>query len=123
MKDSHPLKTISLSLGVLTLLSVGFLLLWDVAPNVFPARAHDVLGALPLTLIAITYLIYQTVQKPRTGELLKAVLLATAFILWAANQFWPESSRATLFNDLAIALFVLDVFLIVVSGAKTPSSG
>ena len=122
MKDSLPLKTISLSLGVLTLLSVGFLLLWDVAPNVFPARAHDVLGALPLTLIAITYLIYQTVQKPRTGELLKAVLLATAFILWAANQFWPESSQATLFNDLAIALFVLDLFLIVVSRTKTSSS-
>jgi hypothetical protein len=114
MTNSRLLKTISVSLGVLTLISVGLLLVWDAVPSLFPARAHDVLGALPLALIVITYLVYQAVQKPRTSELLKAVLLAAAFLFWAANQFWPDSQRATLLNDLAIALFVLDVFLVVV---------
>lgn len=114
MKNSRPITTVSLWLALLTLTSVGLLLVWDAAPNLFPARAHDWLGALPLTLIAITYLIYQASQKPRASELLKAVLLSAAFLLWAANQYWPDSPRSTLLNDLAIALFVLDVFLIVV---------
>jgi hypothetical protein len=114
MTNSRLLKTISVSLGLLTLISVGLLLVWDAAPRLFPTRAHDFLGALPLALIAITYLLYQAVQKPRTSELIKAVPLAAAFLLWAANQFWPDSQQATLLNDLAIALFVLDVFLVVI---------
>ena len=118
--NSRLLKTISVSLAVLTLMSVGLLLVWDAAPRLFPTRAHGFLGALPLALIATTYLVYQAVQKPRTSELLKAVLLAAAFLFWAANQFWPDSQQATLLNDFAIALFVLDVFLVVI-GWPRPS--
>lgn len=100
--------------GVVTLASVLVLFVWDAFPRLFPARAHDVLGALPLALIAFAYLAYQTIRRPGPAELFKAILLAIAFFLWAANQFWPEAARATLFNDLAIALFVLDVFLVMV---------
>lgn len=106
-------RTVTLRLGQLTMVSVLLLMVWNVYPRAFPARAHDVLGALPLALIAGTYLLYQAVRRPRPAELLKAVVLAAAFLLWAANQFWPRASSATLWNDLAIALFVLDVFLVV----------
>jgi hypothetical protein len=119
-----PFNTLAVRLGQLTLISVGLLLIWDAFPKVFPPGAHDVLGALPLALIAVTYLIYQFVAKPNAAELLKAVLLAAAFLLWAANQFWPNSQRATLFNDLAIAFFVLDLFLVVVGwpgGSAAPA--
>jgi len=105
--------TVPLRFGQLTLVSVLLLIAWDVYPRAFPARAHDLLGAVPLALIAFTYLLYQAVRRPRPAELLKAMLLAAAFLLWAANQFRPQASAATLFNDLAIALFVLDVFLVV----------
>ncbi len=47
-------------------------------------------------------------------EMAKAIMLAAAFLFWAANQFWPSLPEATLFNDIAIALFVLDVFLVIV---------
>jgi hypothetical protein len=47
-------------------------------------------------------------------EFVKAVLLAMAFLFWAANQFWPDLRQATLFNDIAIALFVFDVFLVII---------
>jgi hypothetical protein len=103
-----------LVIGVLTLLSVAILLLWDLFPTRFPARAHDVLGALPLGAIALAYLVYQSVRRPSRGELLKATLLAIAFALWALNQLWPDLPQATLLNDLAIALFVLDLFLAIV---------
>ena len=102
-----------LRFGQLALVSVLLLIAWDAYPRAFPARAHDLLGAVPLALIAVTYLLYQAVRRPRPAELLKAMLLAAAFLLWAANQFRPQASAATLCNDLAIALFVLDVFLVV----------
>jgi hypothetical protein len=101
-------------LGGLALTSVAALLLWDASPALFPARAHNFLGALPLVLIAIAYLVYQFVRRPAPAELFKVSLLAIAFLFWAANQYWPASPYATLYNDIAIALFVLDIFFVMV---------
>jgi hypothetical protein len=101
-------------LGALTLASVAVLLVWDFAPGIFPPRTHNLLGALPLALIAIAYLVYQSIRRPGLAELFKALLLALAFLFWAANQYWPDSPRATLYNDVAIALFVLDVFFVLI---------
>ena len=42
--------------GVITLASVAVLLAWDAFPQLFPAKAHDVLGAFPLAMIAVAYL-------------------------------------------------------------------
>jgi hypothetical protein len=107
-------RAIPVFLGVITLAGVAVLLLWDVAPALFPARAHDLLGAFPLAMIAVAYLVYQSVHRPPPKEWLKAILLAIAFLFWAANQCWPDPHQATIFNDIAIALFVFDVFLVMI---------
>lgn len=107
-------RALAVGLAVLTLASVGVLLLWDIAPGLFPIRAHDFLGAVPLALIAVAYLAYQVAHRPPLRDLVKAILLAIAFLFWAANQLWPESTHATLYNDIAIALFVFDVFLVII---------
>lgn len=107
-------RALPVALGVITLASVVVLLAWDAFPGLFPARAHDALAAFPLAMIAFAYLAYQAAHRPARLEVVKAVLLATAFLFWAANQFWPDLRQATLFNDLAIALFVLDVFLVLI---------
>jgi hypothetical protein len=107
-------RALPVLLGVITLTGVAALLLWDVAPSLFPARAHDFLGAFPLAMIAIAYLVYQSVHRPSPKEWLKAILLAVAFLFWAANQCWRDPHQAIIFNDIAIALFVLDVFLVMV---------
>jgi hypothetical protein len=101
-------------LGAVTLADVVVLLVWDAFPGLFPARSHDVLAAFSLALIAVAYLIYQAAHRPPWREMAKAAMLAAAFLFWAANQFWPDLAEATLFNDIAIALFVLDVFLVMV---------
>jgi len=49
----------------------------------------------------------------------KAILLAIAFLFWSANQLWPNLSQATLCNDIAIALFVLGVFLVMIGWPAT----
>ena len=107
-------RALPMILGVVTLADVGVLLVWDAFPQIFPPRTHDYLGAFSLAMIAVAYLVYQAVHRPPIRELIKAVLLAIAFLFWAANQFWPDSPRTTLYNDIAIALFVLDVFLVII---------
>lgn len=107
-------RALPVILGVVTLAGVGVLLAWDVKPGLFPGRAHDVLAAFPLLMIAFAYLVYQSAHRPPFAELVKASLLAAAFLFWAANQYWPALRQATLFNDIAIALFVLDVFLVMI---------
>ena len=112
-------RAMSLVLGVLTLVSLGLLLAWNVNPKFFPIRAHGFLAAFPLAMIAISYLLYQSARRPSAKEFLKAMMLAVAFLFWAANQLWPDLPQATLFNDIAIALFVLDVFLVIIGWPTT----
>jgi hypothetical protein len=106
-------------LGAVALASVGVLLAWDAFPRLFPAKSHDFLGAFPLATIAFAYIAYQGAHKPARAELVKAILLAVAFLFWSANQLWPDLRQATLFNDVAIALFVLDVFLVMAGWPAT----
>jgi hypothetical protein len=103
----------SLLVGALALASVAILLIWDAAPNRFPSHAHDALGALPLALIALACVAHRASLRPTPAEIVKAIILAVAFLAWSANQLWPESPHATLLNDIAVALFVLDVYLAV----------
>ena len=110
----RPHRFLSVFLGVVTMAGVGLLLMWDALPQMFPARSHDFIASFPLALIAVAYIAYQAAHRPPAKEWLKAVLLAIAFLFWAANQLWPDLRQATLFNDIAIALFVLDVFLVIV---------
>jgi hypothetical protein len=93
---------------------VALLLATDLFSNILPAHMHGFVEATPLALIALVYLLYQSVHRPSVREWLKAILLAAAFLFWSANQFWPNPHQATVFNDLAIALFVLDVFLVII---------
>jgi hypothetical protein len=112
-------RAIPVILGIVTLVGVAVLLIWDKFPRLFPEKAHYLLAAFPLAMIALVYLIYQVTRRPPFAEFVKAILLAAAFLFWAANQFWPALPQATLFNDIAIALFVLDVFLVVIGWPNT----
>jgi hypothetical protein len=100
--------------GALMMVSVLALLGWNIVPSLLPPHSHALLGATPLALAALSGLVYQAARRPTPTEILKAAILAAAFLFWALNQLLPDSARAQQFNDLAIALFALDVFLTVV---------
>jgi hypothetical protein len=102
-------RTLLASAGVLALLSVGALLICDASPRHFPANVHDI----PLVLAAIAFLLLQAVRRARMAEWAKATILAMAFLFWGASQIWADRAIAMLFNDMAVALFVLDVVLVV----------
>ncbi len=102
------------ALGVITLTSLAPLIAWDASPELFPPRAHAFLAAVPLTMVALAYLIHQGTRRVASVEFVKAILTALAFVCWAINQLVPEYRYATLFNDVAVAAFVLDVVLVIV---------
>lgn len=106
-------RLLPLTLGLATLAAVVLLFVRDAAPRLFPARSHDFLAAFSLAAIAFAYLLHQLARRAALAELAKAILLAAAFLFWAANQLWPNLPEAGLFNDIAIGLFVLDVFLAI----------
>ncbi len=106
-------RALAVILGVLALAAAAAVLVCDACPPLFPGKGHDRLAAFSLALIAFSYLIYQAAHRPAWREWVKAILLAVAFLFWAVNQVWPNPRQAVVFNDLAIALFVLDVFLVM----------
>ena len=112
-------RALPVMLGVVTLAAVVVLFVWDAFPGWFPARSHDFLAAFSLGMIALAYMVYQVAHRPARMEFLKATMLAVAFLFWGANQLWPNLPQATLFNDIAIALFVLDVFLVMLGWPPT----
>jgi hypothetical protein len=106
-----PHRLVPVALGSVTLAGAAVLLVQDAFPRLLPMRGHDALAAFTLAMIAVAYLIYQLTHWPAMPEFARAAMLAAAFLFWAANQFWPNLPSATLFNDIAIGLFVFDVFL------------
>jgi len=107
------LHGIPLLLALLSLVGIVALLAWDVLPQHFPAGSHPVLGVFPLAMIGFAWLARHAVQNASWPEWLKAALLAAAFFFWAANQGLRDAHAATICNDIAIALFVLDLVIVI----------
>jgi hypothetical protein len=108
---------VSFALGMMGGLTLLPLLVSDVAPTLFPQPAHDVLAAIPLATIGFAYLIHQRLRGARGSELARAIVLALAFLFWAANQVLPDRTLASLCNDIAIAAFVFDLVQVILRRA------
>jgi hypothetical protein len=101
--------------GLTALVALGaaaILLVLDFTGGFLRTGAHSVLSSLPLALIALAYLVRRALLRPSRMELLKALLLASAFLSWSAYQLFPLFPQGAILNDLAIGLFVLDVVLV-----------
>jgi hypothetical protein len=109
------MRTLPASLATLALILVAPLALWNLTPHVFPERAHDALGALPLALVAAGYLWHRLSARPSKRQVIQTAMLSSGFLLWSATQLWPDSPHALRLNDLAILLFVSDLFLTITS--------
>jgi hypothetical protein len=71
------------------------------------------LSAPPLLLAGSSYLVLQAILRPRPLELLKRSMLGTAFLLWGVGQLMPASDLAADLGNVVIALYVVDLGLIV----------
>jgi hypothetical protein len=97
-------------LARLSLLAAGILLL----ANPFAANGmHGYLSSLPLALAGIGYALLQIQLKPPVRTLLKRMLLAAAFVLWAVDQLLPNGRIAVFIGDVVIAAYVADLFWMI----------
>jgi hypothetical protein len=113
-------RIVPLLLAAITLPCLCSLLIWDVRPKLFPPNAHALLSAFPLVMIAFAWLAHHAAQRGSPRDWLKAALLAAAFLFWATNQCLRDPRAATVCNDIAIALFVLDLLCIIAAPFVIP---
>jgi len=99
------------NLMLIALAFAGVLLLSNL-PSIH-AGFHTFLSCLPLAIAGIAYAILQQRLRPPRGTLLKRLLLATTFVIWAVDQLLPASKLATFIGDLVIAAYVLDLYWVI----------
>ena len=78
-----------------------------------PAELHAYLSSFPLALAGLGYILLQVHLKPPRGTLLKRLVLAAAFLLWAAVQFLSPGRVSVFLGDVVIAAYVVDLFWIM----------
>lgn len=71
------------------------------------------LSALPLLLAGSSYIVLQVILRPRPLELLKRLMLGCAFLLWGVTQLMAASNLATELGNVVIALYVIDLGLMI----------
>jgi hypothetical protein len=75
--------------------------------------AHAWLTSVPLALAGVAYAVLQIGLRPDRWTLLKRLLLAAAFVLWAVDQFLPSGKLGMLVGDVVVSAYVLDLFWII----------
>jgi hypothetical protein len=98
-------------LSMCALLAAALLLLSNVTVTSTPV--HIWLSSIPLAFIGIAYALMQIRLKPDRAVLLKRLLLAGTFILWAVDQFLPPGRLATIVGDLVVSAYVIDLYWII----------
>ena len=78
-----------------------------------PTWAHAWLGSLALALAGAAYGVLQIRLRPSRRTLLKRLLLAGTFILWAIDQLLPPGRLAMIIGDVLVSAYVLDLFWII----------
>jgi hypothetical protein len=128
------LRWLARALAVMALLSTFALLCAGAAPvmSSAPTRLAKAasrewnlvkivpLSALPLLLAGSSYLILQGILRPQPLELLKRLMLGAAFLLWGAVQMMPASNLAVELGNVVIALYVIDLSLILWTDLEKP---
>jgi hypothetical protein len=94
-------------------LAAFFKLLVVLAPRAWALLDHAPLSAMPLLLAGGSYIALQAALRPAPMELIRRLMLGSAFVLWGIVQLMPPSTLATHLGDLVIALYVFDLGLMV----------
>lgn len=74
------------------------------------AGEHAYISSLPLALAGLGYSALQFRLKPSPRLMMKRLLLAGAFLLWAVVQLLPPGKLNVFLGDAVIAAYVLDLF-------------
>jgi hypothetical protein len=103
------------------LATIGILLASDAAHGLRPTPLHSRLGALALILIGCSYVSLQGIARAPRGARLRGILLGGAFALWGIEQLLPPGRWTTAMDTAVIAIFVVDLGMIILDGLQRPA--
>jgi hypothetical protein len=106
-------RTLSGAFFGFALAALAWLLLTDLWAGFHPSPGHQRSGALALIFVGVSFLCLQIGEGGRWKEMLKGLLLGLAFVLWGGEQFLPPGSAVTAVDSLVIAIFVVDLGLVI----------
>jgi hypothetical protein len=105
-------RTTAVKVLLLIALTLAGILLVSELPNL-PNQLHGYLSSLPLAMAGIGYAVLQFLRRPPLGTMLKRLLLAATFVLWAIDQLLPAGKVATFIGDAVIAVYILDLYWLI----------
>ena len=103
------------------LVTIGTLIVTDAAHGLGHAVLHSRLGAVALIMVGCSYVSLQMIWRRPRHELVKAILLGSAFALWGGEQLLPASRWTTAMDTAVIAIFVVDLGKIIFDELKRPA--
>jgi hypothetical protein len=111
----------AIMLGVVSALgSIGLLLADGLFAGVGWSH-HAGVSAAPLLFISGAIVAATIARSHTLGSVVKALVGVVAFATWGLAQMVPSSTAAGVLGDVAILLFVLDAFSIIVTDARSGS--
>jgi hypothetical protein len=115
------LRTFSGVLFVLALVALAWLLLPDLWASFHPSVRHQHSGALALMFVGSSFICLQFGVGGSWKGMLKGLLLGLAFVLWGGEQFLPAGAAVTAIDSAVIAIFVVDLGLVIAGHLGAPS--
>jgi peptidoglycan/LPS O-acetylase OafA/YrhL len=80
-------------------------------------------SALPLLAAGASFLLLQAMIRPRRGELLKSILIVTAFLLWGVVQLIEHNPLSKTLGDIVIALYVVELVWTILAALNAKRKG
>jgi hypothetical protein len=114
------LRVLSGTLFVLALIALAFLLLSDFWPSLRPAVSQQRASPLALIFAGWSFICLQLGAGGRGKEALKGILLGLAFVLWGGEQFLPAGPGAAIVDSVVVAIFVVDLGLVIKGSLGRP---
>jgi hypothetical protein len=106
-------RVLSGFLFLLALIALAFLLLPDLWSRFQPTARHQQAAAFALIFVGSSFVCLQLGTEGRWKEKLKGTLLGLAFALWGSEQYLPPGAWVTAIDSAVIAIFVVDLGLVI----------
>jgi len=116
---SRILKAASMAFLALAAAAVLALVFVDLFHRGELTTGHKAAAAAALMMIGLSYVCIHLGVRPPGNELLKAVLLGSAFVVWGLEQFVAPSVAVTLIDTAVVGIFVVDLGASVLRRQRT----
>lgn len=107
------LRALSRLFFILALAGIAVLLGTDIVQHFRYTDLHARLDAWPLIAVGLSYITLQIASDHSPADRAKGIFLGIAFLLWGGEQLIDRSRIATLMDEGAVTIFVIDVSLII----------